>query len=200
MVRTRKEMIEDTRHRLLAAGRQAFASKGYAQSSMDDFTANVGLTRGALYHHFGDKKGLLEAVIQQIDAETSVRLHAITAQASSTWDGFINESIAYMEMAIEPEIQRIVLLDGPAVLGNPALWSNQNACIQGTMECLEKLKSEHVIQDIEVEATARLLNGATLSAALWIAADPQPLAALEKAKNAFVALANGLLKDSSPKT
>ena len=193
--KARSQMIEETRGKLLEAARLAFSTVGYARTSMDELTASVGLTRGALYHHFGDKKGLLEAVIQQIDAETSVRLHAITAQANSTWDGFINESIAYMEMAIEPEIQRIVLLDGPAVLGNPALWSNQNACIQGTMECLEKLKSEHVIQDIEVEATARLLNGATLSAALWIAADPQPLAALEKAKNAFVALANGLLKD-----
>ncbi|KQB52166.1 TetR family transcriptional regulator [Pseudomonas endophytica] len=194
MARTRKEMIEETRHRLVAAGRQAFAAKGYADSSMDDLTANVGLTRGALYHHFGDKKGLLEAVIQEIDKEMSVRLRAITRQAESTWQGFINESIAYMEMAIEPEIQRIVLLDGPAVLGNPAQWSSQNACIQSTMKCLQTLQSEGVIKDVEIEATSRLLNGATLSAALWIAADEQPLVALEKAIHAFVSLANGLLK------
>jgi len=194
MARTRKEMIEETRHRLMAAGRQAFATKGYADSSMDDLTANVGLTRGALYHHFGDKKGLLEAVIQEIDKEMSVRLRTITRQAESTWQGFINESIAYMEMAIEPEIQRIVLLDGPAVLGNPAQWSSQNACIQSTMKCLQTLQSEGVIKDVEIEATSRLLNGATLSAALWIAADEQPLVALEKAIRAFVSLANGLLK------
>ncbi len=194
MARTRKERIEDTRQRLLVAGRSAFATKGYAESSMDDFTANVGLTRGALYHHFGDKKGLLEAVISEIDGEMSARLRVITSQAKSTWQGFIDESIAYMEMAIEPEIQRIVLLDGPAVLGNPAGWSNQNACIQGTMQCLQKLLSEGVIRDVEPEATARLLNGATLNAALWIAAAEDPLATLKDAQSAFVALANGLLK------
>ena len=194
MTRTRKERIEDTRQRLLVAGRSAFATKGYAESSMDDFTANVGLTRGALYHHFGDKKGLLEAVISEIDGEMSARLRVITSQAESTWQGFIDESIAYMEMAIEPEIQRIVLLDGPAVLGNPARWSNQNACIQGTMQCLKKLLSEGVISDVAPEATARLLNGATLNAALWIAAAEDPLATLQDAKSAFVALANGLLK------
>ncbi|MFP3515457.1 TetR/AcrR family transcriptional regulator [Pseudomonas sp. SIMBA_077] len=198
MARTRKEMIEETRHRLVAAGRQAFATKGYADSSMDDLTANVGLTRGALYHHFGDKKGLLEAVIQEIDEEMSVRLRAVTRKAESTWQGFINESIAYMEMAIEPEIQRIVLLDGPAVLGNPAQWSNQNACIQSTMKCLQTLQDESVIKDVEIEATSRLLNGATLSAALWIAAHEQPRVALENAIRAFVSLANGLLKHPQP--
>lgn len=62
-------MIEETRAKLLDAARQAFGSVGYAQTSMDELTASVGLTRGALYHHFGDKKGLLQAVVQQIDAE-----------------------------------------------------------------------------------------------------------------------------------
>ncbi|QFY77952.1 TetR/AcrR family transcriptional regulator [Alcaligenes faecalis] len=195
MVRKRDEMIKETRQRLLEAGRLAFATKGYADSSMDDFTANVGLTRGALYHHFGDKKGLLEAVIAQIDQEMSARLRVVVSQAESTWQGFINESIAYMEMALEPEIQRIVLLDGPAVLGNPAQWSNQNACIQSTKKCLEQLQGEGVIKAIEAEAMSRLLSGATLNAALWIAAAEQPAVELEKAKQAFVELATGLLKN-----
>ena len=56
MSRARAEMIEDTRARLIASARQAFATQGYANTSMDDFTARAGLTRGALYHHFGDKK------------------------------------------------------------------------------------------------------------------------------------------------
>lgn len=196
MVRKRDQMIKETRQRLLVAGRQAFATKGYADSSMDDFTANVGLTRGALYHHFGDKKGLLGAVIAEIDEEMSARLRIIVSRAESTWQGFINESIAYMEMAIEPEIQRIVLLDGPAVLGNPAQWAKQNACIQSTRKCLEQLMSEGVIRQIESEAMSRLLSGATLNAALWIAAAEQPAVELEKAKQAFVALTAGLLKNA----
>lgn len=63
----RAEMIEETRAKLIDAARRAFADNGYAGASMDELTASAGLTRGALYHHFGDKKGLLAAVVQQID-------------------------------------------------------------------------------------------------------------------------------------
>ena len=69
MRKPREEMIAETRAKLIAAGRNAFGTVGYAAASMDDFTAGAGLTRGALYHHFGDKKGLLQAVIREIDAE-----------------------------------------------------------------------------------------------------------------------------------
>src|SRR5436305_2401581 len=99
----RSEMIAETRAKLVRAGRQAFGSVGYAEASMDDFTAAAGLTRGALYHHFGDKKGLLQAVIAEIDAEMSQRLRAIAAEATDPWRGFVDESIAYIEMALEPE-------------------------------------------------------------------------------------------------
>ncbi|GAA17850.1 probable transcriptional regulator [Pseudomonas aeruginosa NCMG1179] len=70
----RAEMIEETRAKLIDAARRAFADNGYAGASMDELTASAGLTRGALYHHFGDKKGLLAAVVQQIDDEMNLRL------------------------------------------------------------------------------------------------------------------------------
>src|SRR5574344_355703 len=66
---SRSSMIEATRAKLIAAARSAFAQHGYAQASMDELTAQAGLTRGALYHHFGGKPGLLAAVFAQIDAE-----------------------------------------------------------------------------------------------------------------------------------
>ena len=65
----RAETMEETRTKLITAARKAFAEKGFAAASMDDLTASVGLTRGALYHNFGDKKGLLAAVVAQIDSE-----------------------------------------------------------------------------------------------------------------------------------
>src|SRR5690554_6023098 len=112
--RTRSEMIVETRGKLLAAGRKTFATLGYADASMDDFTSEAGLTRGALYHHFGDKKGLFEAVVAEIDAEMARRLKERAARAANRWEGFIEEGIGYIEMALEPEIQRIMLRDGPA--------------------------------------------------------------------------------------
>jgi len=63
MRRARQDMIAETRAKLIAAARQAFGTVGYAGASMDDFTSAAGLTRGALYHHFGDKEGLFDAVV-----------------------------------------------------------------------------------------------------------------------------------------
>lgn len=191
--RPRKEMIAETRAKLIAAARHAFATRGYAEASMDDFTAGAGLTRGALYHHFGDKKGLLMAVIMQMDAEMSDRLCAISSRAENPWRGFVDECVAYIEMSLEPEIQRIMLLDGPAVLGDPSQWPNQSACIRATTASLQTLIDQGTIRPIDAEATARLVNGATLSAALWIASAEDPEAVSKKAVEAFLTLVSGLL-------
>jgi AcrR family transcriptional regulator len=191
--RRRADMVEETRAKLIDAARKAFAAKGYAGASMDDLTAEAGLTRGALYHNFGDKKGLLQAVIDQIDAEMLVRMGAAKARAETRWGGFLSESIAYIEMALEPEIQRIMLLDGPAVLGDPSQWPNQNACLRTTTQTIQALIDEGTVKAVDAEAAARLLNGAALNAALWIAAADDPHAVLGKAVEAFRLLAAGLL-------
>src|SRR3546814_8026975 len=67
--RTRADMLAITRAKLISAGRATFGEIGYADASMDEITAAVGLTRGALYHQFDGKKGLLEAVVEQIEDE-----------------------------------------------------------------------------------------------------------------------------------
>ena len=193
MHRPRKEMKAETRAKLIAAARHAFGTIGYADASMDDFTASAGLTRGALYHHFGDKKGLLEAVVRQIDAEMSARLCKINSDAPTHWQGFVEESVAYIEMALEPEIQRIVLRDGPSVLGDPSTWPGQSECIRSMADTLRRLAADGVIVAVDPEATARLVNGAMLHAALWIANAPDPEATARKAVAAFDALLDGLL-------
>lgn len=193
MHRPRKEMIAETRAKLIEAARRAFGTVGYAEASMDDFTAEAGLTRGALYHHFGDKKGLLEAVIAEIDAEMNARLCAISSSAPNRWQGFVDETVAYIEMALEPEIQRIVLRDGPAVLGDPSRWPNANACVSSMTKNLALLKEQGVIVDVDPEAAGRLVSGASLYAAQWIANSDDPEATSEKAVKAFRAMLDGFL-------
>lgn len=198
MAQKRAEMITQTREKLIKAARKAFASKGFADSSMDDLTASAGLTRGALYHHFGDKKGLLRAVIAQIDAEIMERLEASLKNAPTAWQGFIDESITYIMMATEAEIQRIVLLDGPAALGDPARFQVQNACIVSTQRTLERLMEEGTIRTVDTLATSRLLNGALLSASLWIAQAEDQQAVSKQAVDSFIMLIEGLLLKRRP--
>ena len=186
-------MVEETRAKLIGAARTAFATRGYAAASMDELTAQAGLTRGALYHNFGDKKGLLQAVIDQIDAEMLARMRAAGDKAGTAWDRFLDEGIAYMEMALEPEIQRIMLLDGPAVLGDPSRWPNQTACLRTSTDAIQALIDEGTVVPVDAEAAAWLLNGAALNASLWIAAADDPHVILGRAIQAFRHLAQGLL-------
>lgn len=193
MAKRRVETMEENRVKLIAAARKAFAKKGYSAASMDELTAEVSLTRGALYHNFGDKRGLLAAVVDQIDSEMASRAQEIGARAGNDWQGLLAEGTAYIEMALDPEVQRIVLLDGPAVLGDPSQWPSQSSCLQVTKRAVERLIAQGIIKPIDAEAAARLLSGAALNAALWIAASDDPEDVLPKAVQAFRSLAAGLL-------
>ena len=193
MANRRLEMMEENRVKLIAAARRAFAEKGYSAASMDDLTAEVGLTRGALYHNFGDKRGLLAAVVDQIDSEMASRAQQIGAGAGDDWQCLLAEGVAYIEMALDPEVQRIVLRDGPAVLGDPSQWPSQSSCLQATRRTVERLILQGILKPVDAEAAARLLSGAALNAALWIAASDDPQDVLPKAVEAFQSLATGLL-------
>ncbi|MCW1933536.1 TetR/AcrR family transcriptional regulator [Pararhodobacter zhoushanensis] len=191
--RTRAAMMEETRTKLMESARKAFAEKGFSATSMDDLTAAAGLTRGALYHNFGDKRGLLAAVVDQIDAEMAAHARRQADSSATLWDGLLAEGAAYIEMALDPEVQRIVLLDGPAFLGDPSQWPSQNRCLEATREAVTQLLADGIIRPVDIEAASRLLNGAALNAALWVAASENPSQTLPKAKLAFCVLAEGLL-------
>lgn len=195
MATRRIETMEKNRAALIAAARKAFAEKGYAAASMDDLTATAGLTRGALYHNFGDKRGLLAAVVSQIDTEMATRAKEIGAREATGWDALLAEAEAYIEMALNPEVRRIVLLDGPAFLGDPSQWPSQDSCLQVTLTAVTRLIAEGVMKPVDPEAAARLLSGAALNAALWVAASEDPPAVLPRAAATFRELATGLLAE-----
>lgn len=192
IARRRVEKMEENRAKLITAARKAFAEKGFAAASMDELTASVGLTRGALYHNFGDKKGLLAAVVEQVDGEMAQRAKAEAAAVGEDWEKLLAEGIAYIRMALDPEVRRIVLLDGPAFLGDPSQWPSQNSCLDATRQNITTLIERGVLQSVDADAAAHLLNGAALNAALWIAASDDPEKTLPKMINAFTLLASGL--------
>lgn len=193
VINKRRAMMEENRLKLIEAGLKAFASQGYAAASMDELTATVGLTRGALYHNFGDKKGLLAAVVHQVDSAMAQKAREIGARKSDPWDALLAEGAAYVEMALDSEVQRIVLLDGPAVLGDPSKWPSQDSCLQSTKRTVERLITDGRMRPVDPEAAARLLNGAALNAALWVAASDDPAKTLPRVIEAFNAMAAGLL-------
>ena len=192
VAKRRSETMEENRAKLIAAARRAFAERGYAASSMDELTASVGLTRGALYHNFGDKKGLLAAVVAQIDGEMAERAKADAAHVSDDWEKLLAEGVAYIKMALDPEVRRIVLLDGPAFLGDPAQWPGQISCLDATRQTVKKMLACGMLKAVDADAAAHMLNSAAMNAALWIAASNEPEKALPKIISVFTQLASGL--------
>ncbi|MGP1396897.1 MAG: TetR/AcrR family transcriptional regulator [Inquilinaceae bacterium] len=190
--RTKKQMSAETSAKLVAAARRAFAEHGYAETSMDLLCAEAGVTRGALYHHFGGKEGLLEAVVRQIDGEIGERLTAEEARQTDPWDAFRACCMLWLTQALDPEVQRVLLRDAPAVLGQRLRAIDEASSIAPLRDALADLMADGRIASVDPEAMARLVNGALVDAALWIAGSDDPKATLDATSEAVDVLLGGL--------
>jgi AcrR family transcriptional regulator len=114
----RSEHVEATRRAVLDAARSAFGGKGYAQTSVDEIAAAARVTKGAVYHHFAGKKVLFRAVFAEVAAEADARASGAGDPEAAPIDQIVARINAYLDSALDEEIRRIVLIDGPAVLGH----------------------------------------------------------------------------------
>ncbi|MEN0062365.1 MAG: TetR/AcrR family transcriptional regulator [Myxococcota bacterium] len=183
-----------TTRKLLAAARQMFREVGYAATSMDELCATVGLTRGALYHHFGGKPGLLEAVVVEIFDEMGQRLVRDFAEEPDPWRGLVAGCQRYLHLAIEPDLQRIVFQEAPAVLGQ-RLRDIDARFVAPLQDVLEGLMNDGRLRKAPVDPLARILMGAMMELALWVATQPDGPRALSCALASLDVVLNGLTTD-----
>ena len=102
---------------MIAAARELFAERGFAAVGTEEIVSRAGVTRGALYHHFDDKRDLLRATYEQIEAEFAARLAAAVPPGTAPLGTLRAGADLFLDACLEPEVQQIVLLDAPAVLG-----------------------------------------------------------------------------------
>lgn len=160
---------------------------------MEDLCAEAGVTRGALYHNFGSKEGLFEAVVRQIDSEIGERLLAASGQRV-TFEGFCRTCIAYLETALDPEVQKIVFQDGPSVLGQRLRDIDQESYLEPLRLAIVDLQMQGVFHRIDAAALAVMLNGAMIDTAQWIAAEEDDEKKFQQAKVVLRRLLAGLRK------
>lgn len=115
--RTQAERSESTRAALVAAARRLFAEHGYAQVATEEIVREAGVTRGALYHHFDGKRELLRTVYEQLEAELAQELDESFQPGDGALETLRAGAELFLDHCLEPEVQQIVLLDAPAVLG-----------------------------------------------------------------------------------
>lgn len=192
MARRSKADMEQTRQALLSSARKSFTDHGYAATAMDELCTAAGLTRGALYHHFGDKQGLLKAVVAEMDVEMDQRLQQSFATANNTWAGLQQRCQLYLEMAQEAEIKRIILQDARAVLGQRSGTESQQ-CLTSLQSILQELMQAGTIHHTDSEALALLIHGSLTEASFWIADAQDSQQRLKHAVSAVQLLLNGLL-------
>jgi AcrR family transcriptional regulator len=174
------ERSEATRAALVAAARALFAQRGFAGVGTEEIVRAAGVTRGALYHQFADKRELFAAVFEQLEAELATRTGQAAA-ASGTTDPLAalrTGADAWLDACTEPEVQRIVLLDGPAVLGWESWREIGLRYGLGLVEgALQAAVDAGRLQPQPVRGLAHVLIGAVDEAALYVATAEDPAAA-----------------------
>lgn len=191
----RQQRSADTRAALVAAARLLFGQQGYHGANTHDIVAATAVGRGALYHNFGSKHGLFEAVFREVAAEVTTSASASVAPMSGdTWKQLTHAVPAYLDIVASSEaVQRILLIDGPAVLGWQSWKDIQSAHLyQGFVTTLDMLVAQEVIEPQPTAALAHLIFAALADAALEIAHAQNPQLAQRDMTSALMRLIGGL--------
>jgi AcrR family transcriptional regulator len=114
---SQEERSRATRAALTATARRLFAERGYAGVSATEIVSAAGLTRGALYHHYTDKRDLFRAVFVELEAELSDEIGAAVADAADPATAMLAGLDAFLATCEREDVVRIALTDAPSVLG-----------------------------------------------------------------------------------
>ncbi len=177
--RSQGERAEATRSALIAAARRLFTERGYDGVGTEEIVRAAGVTRGALYHHFGGKAQLLEAVYERLEAESTERVARIVlgSELESPLEAMKAGIGAFLDECAEPELRQIALHDAPAVLGWERWREIGDANGLGLIEAsLTAAIEAGEIRPLPVKPLAHLLIGALDEAAMLVARDADPVA------------------------
>ncbi len=173
----RAEHASDTRAALVASARRLFAVQGYDATGTEQIVTDARVTRGALYHHFHDKADLFRAVMAEAAGSVAQRLidEQLASEAPSPLAEIAGGISAFLDVCVDGDFQRIVLVDGPRVLGSDAWEELVEQYGRGILEeWLSRCVQAGDLQDVPVRALARLLIAMLTEASLAIARSAEP--------------------------
>lgn len=193
-----KERAIATRAALVSTARTLFGQFGYHATSTPDIVARAAVTRGALYHHFTDKADLFADVFKQVASELVERSNAAGSSAGDLWEKVSDSFGHYLRfVASNQEYARIVLIDGPAVLGWARWRALQSEFVAtGVAVALQMLMDRHFVRTQPAQPLANLIQAALNDAALAIANSGAPDDTAREVTLAFQSLLSGLRTDA----
>jgi AcrR family transcriptional regulator len=182
-----------TRDALIDAALELFTERGYSEVGTEEIVARAKVTRGALYHHFEDKRDLFRAVFERVEADLMERIGATMGGASDPWELITMGMRSFLDACEEPAVKQISLTDAPAVLGWKEWREIDNRHGLGlTRAALEGAVAAGVLRPIAVEPMAHLFVAALSEAAFVIAHAQRPPKARAEVEEALLQLVEGL--------
>lgn len=172
----RAEQVAQTRAALVAAGRRLFGTEGYAATSVEDLAREARVTTGALYHHFPTKLAVFEAVFDQAHTELMVAAAQAAEDAPDEVEALARGFDSFLDAVLEPEVQQIVIIDAPAVLGLARFTElDERYAFAVIVMALEKAVESGLLRIADPPTLTRLLLGALTRGAMLIANSPDPV-------------------------
>ena len=192
MDRTKAAQTLATKQKLERVARGLFAERGFAGVSAEEIVAKADVTRGALYHHYDGKEGLFEAVVDKVMQEVHAKLAAEAAQMPDPLQALERGIRVFLKVCTEPGVQRILLVDAPAVLGWPK-WREMDARYGlGLMkQALAGAMRAGLLRQQDIDILAHVLLGALTEAAMVIARSQNPAKSRKSAEQALTAMISG---------
>ena len=192
-VARRVQYAEATRRALLDAARELFAADGYVDVSIDEICRRARVTKGALYHHFRDKRDLFRAVFEEVEREWADDLATLVAEERDPLERIEIVGDAFLDACLDPARQRILLLDGPSLVA----WEELRQIDAGRgfgliATLLSDAMEEGRLERQPVGPLAHLMLGAMYEASLAIARDKDPARARKRIGAALTRLLEGL--------
>jgi AcrR family transcriptional regulator len=194
-VPTKAEQSSATRAALVEAALGLFADHGFADTGTEAVVKAAGVTRGALYHHFADKVDLFRAVYESLEQRMIAGVEEAVAGLTDPLDVLKRGADAFLDACLEPAVQRIVLLEGPAVLGWETWREIDMAYGLGMVTAaLEAAMQTGAIRRAPVEPLAHILLGGLNEGAMLMASAPDPDAARRRTGEALSVVIEGLAR------
>lgn len=190
----REQHAEGTRRAVLRAARKAFASAGYGDTSIDQVAEAARVTKGAVYHHFEDKRDMFRAVYIELAVEVDARVRLAVADAAEPLSRVHLAIEAFLACAHEPSIRRIMFLDGMAVLTGECREIDARYFLDLLTSLLLELREANLLVDVDVDTMARLVLAALIEAAQMLGRATDLDATAAVLRSGLGALLGGLLR------
>jgi len=172
----RQEYSSSTRRALLDKAAGLFADRGYAGTSLDEVVAAARVTKGALYHHFQGKLALFQAVFDRCESNAVKRITSDVRRKKDPWDKAVTAVASFLEVCQEPAYRRIVMQEGPVVLGFDRWRESEERSTYGLVhDLVHRVLRQYDIEGTLLTTFTRIFYGAMSSAGIVVseAEDPE---------------------------